>query len=230
MSITNPRRGTTSGFTLNQLHLVIAIIAILAPILFPVFARARENARRSSCQSNLKQIGIGIMQYTQDYDEKFSYAWPQDLAGGAFFTSDAVLWADVIQPYIKSTQVFACPSASNYNTPKATKPGRAATNLPYGAACGNNDLSYAFQLDPTKGAPTTLASFTNVAETVMVAERIDVAGSDFNFFVNDLESQRAPGQLHFNGSNFLFADGHVKWMLPEKVNANSDYLWKRVKP
>src|SRR5690349_4775228 len=59
-----------SGFTLIELLVVIAIIALLAAILFPVFARARENARRASCQSNLKQIGLGIMQYTQDYDDR----------------------------------------------------------------------------------------------------------------------------------------------------------------
>lgn len=218
-----------SGFTLIELLVVVAIIAILAAILFPVFARARENARRSSCQSNLKQIGIGIMQYTQDFDEKLSYA-AQDFTTGATFVSDAIIWADVLQPYIKSTQVFVCPSATNYNTPKATKPSRSATNFPYGVASGNNDLTYAFQFDAGKGAPTALPAFTNVAETIMVAERADVPGSDFNFFVNHLEGQRFPGSLHLDGSNFLFADGHVKWLRPEKTYANSDYLWLRVKP
>jgi prepilin-type N-terminal cleavage/methylation domain-containing protein/prepilin-type processing-associated H-X9-DG protein len=91
-----------SGFTLIELLVVIAIIAILASILFPVFARARENARRSSCQSNLKQIGIGMMQYTQDYDE----VMPCALYGGL----NGSRWWQVIQPYAKSTQVLLCPS------------------------------------------------------------------------------------------------------------------------
>lgn len=64
---------STNAFTLIELLVVIAIIAILSAILFPVFGRARENARRSSCQSNLKQIGLGIMQYVQDYDGYYPY-------------------------------------------------------------------------------------------------------------------------------------------------------------
>jgi prepilin-type N-terminal cleavage/methylation domain-containing protein len=65
-----------TGFTLIELLVVIAIIAILAAILFPVFARARENARRSSCLSNMRQIGVGILQYNQDYDEYYPYYCP----------------------------------------------------------------------------------------------------------------------------------------------------------
>src|SRR5688500_9055328 len=121
-------RLTRKGFTLIELLVVIAIIAILAAILFPVFGRARENARRASCQSNLKQIALGMHQYTQDYDEKFPLVfymrnmaalpagdaaqlpnpmtYDSIVTGGNFVTS----WADEIQPYVKSQQMFACPS------------------------------------------------------------------------------------------------------------------------
>jgi prepilin-type N-terminal cleavage/methylation domain-containing protein len=90
----------TAGFTLIELLIVIAIIVILAAILFPVFARARENARRSSCQSNLKQIGLGVMQYTQGYDERNPMK----------NQSNNLRWNQAIQPYVKSVQLFACPS------------------------------------------------------------------------------------------------------------------------
>jgi prepilin-type N-terminal cleavage/methylation domain-containing protein/prepilin-type processing-associated H-X9-DG protein len=102
------------GFTLIELLVVIAIIALLAAILFPVFARARENAKRANCQSNLKQIGLGMMQYTQDYDERLPFPYvgqinrnssraPQD-------DYDGYMWMDAIYPYVKSGGVFNCPS------------------------------------------------------------------------------------------------------------------------
>jgi prepilin-type N-terminal cleavage/methylation domain-containing protein/prepilin-type processing-associated H-X9-DG protein len=109
-------RKSRHGFTLIELLVVIAIIAILAAILFPVFARARENARRTSCLSNLKQIGIGLMQYTQDYDELLPLLqYPHPEGGGD------VKWNDAINPYLKSGSapdkagqkggVWTCPSS-----------------------------------------------------------------------------------------------------------------------
>ena len=88
-----------------ELLVVIAIIAILAAILFPVFARAREKARQTSCLNNQKQIGLGLMMYAQDYDEKF-FNYRIDSAIGASY------WYVLIQPYVKNTQIQICPSAS----------------------------------------------------------------------------------------------------------------------
>ncbi|MEO6908674.1 MAG: DUF1559 domain-containing protein, partial [Abditibacteriaceae bacterium] len=94
------------GFTLIELLVVIAIIAILAAILFPVFARARENARRASCMSNLKQIGLGVMMYVQDYDERY----PFDKT-----VTPTASWYALVAPYTinysKSGQLFRCPSS-----------------------------------------------------------------------------------------------------------------------
>jgi prepilin-type N-terminal cleavage/methylation domain-containing protein len=95
---------TRKGFTLIKLLIVTAIIVILVAILFPVFARARENARRASCLSNMKQLGLGVMQYAQDYDEKY-------LMGR--WSSWANSWAVTTQPYVKSYEVFRCPNDSN---------------------------------------------------------------------------------------------------------------------
>ena len=128
-----------AAFTLIELLVVIAIIAILAAILFPVFARARENARRASCQSNLKQIGLGILQYTQDYDEEFPH-----------MTEDAnpyAGWVQIINPYMKSYQIFQCPSETTsgsayissayYPDPSATNSTPDHTDYAYNGLAGN---------------------------------------------------------------------------------------------
>ncbi len=107
------RRNVKRGFTLIELLVVIAIIAILAAILFPVFARARENARKSSCQNNLKQIAIGFKQYINDFDERYPMPAVTNNAG----TTPPYGWGDALQPYLKNDQVFQCPSdAGEQNT------------------------------------------------------------------------------------------------------------------
>jgi prepilin-type N-terminal cleavage/methylation domain-containing protein/prepilin-type processing-associated H-X9-DG protein len=193
-----PRR----AFTLIELLVVIAIIAIIAAILFPVFSRARENARRASCQSNLKQIGLGMAQYTQDYDEK--YLIDQDSAGpsGAGQT-----FVKTLDPYIKSTQVFICPSvpkqAINGPQPTDDLTIKDGTWLAFGDS-GAYGLNANFAArSPSKA----MSEIVTPAEAPMAFDcswyeavaAIDPAGS-----VKD-------ATRHFTGINICFADGHVKW-------------------
>ena len=128
------------GFTLIELLVVIAIIAILAAILFPVFAKAREKARQSSCLSNVKQIGLGIMQYAQDWDEM--------LPG---YTMGGVPYYDAISPYIKNSQILRCPSnrtldcAYGYNSTFCNNTSLAQVELPaetlWGLDVDNSDFA-----------------------------------------------------------------------------------------
>jgi prepilin-type N-terminal cleavage/methylation domain-containing protein len=123
-----------AGFTLIELLVVIAIIALLAAILFPAFARARENARRSSCVSNVKQLANAMLQYVSDNDSKYPPQPPPPAAGGGFpckpCRTDGGLWKTQVQPYAKSTQIFVCPSDRGVPASFAADPIHAAVPKP----------------------------------------------------------------------------------------------------
>jgi prepilin-type N-terminal cleavage/methylation domain-containing protein/prepilin-type processing-associated H-X9-DG protein len=202
------------AFTLIELLVVIAIIAILAAILFPVFARARENARRASCQSNLKQIGLGIMQYTQDYDERL----PASTANNGLPNGDnSHSLSYYVQPYIKSTQVFKCPSDTT----------TTATSYGY---------NYVYLASSGLPKAISIAQIQNVAQTLMLMDSYNVGTYDFIYAARYWRSNggspvyaTAPSTTdayqhgnaddkHLDTINTLWCDGHVK---SEKITAIS---------
>ncbi len=213
-SLFNPSRMNSyhmnKGFTLIELLVVIAIIAILAAILFPVFARARENARRASCQSNLKQIALGFKQYIQDYDEKYPLITISNGAGG---------WGAQMQPYLKSTQIFQCPSETNAPT-DAGNPGY--TDYFYNVnVAGQNEASMTtvsntlLQGDFQTGYGDICASGNATFPTNPTAS-IGYKGSGVAW-VAPVSPATNYASRHLEGANYSFIDGHVKWMRPEKL-------------
>jgi prepilin-type N-terminal cleavage/methylation domain-containing protein/prepilin-type processing-associated H-X9-DG protein len=202
------------AFTLIELLVVIAIIAILASILFPVFGRARENARRSSCQSNLKQISLGVLQYVQDYDERF----PQ----GSSSTQE-LSWAKSIQPYVKSDQIFQCPS-------EPTVPDANDKNWGYTDYWGNR-VVFGWQYNNTNPEPPlSQSAITSTALTALMGDGAK-SQDDYTYCGNggrpnylcqgSLNTTKTGAGVwetrHLEGANYAFADGHVKWLKPGKV-------------
>ena len=221
-----------SGFTLIELLVVIAIIAILAAILFPVFARARENARRASCQSNLKQIGLGILQYTQDYDERLLSS-----KNNGIYTD--VPWQVQIQPYVKSYQLFACPSntASNFvqNTPNAATntPGVPISYMCNGGTEGNAADEFGgarpFTWYGSVRSPTNLSALVAPATTIFVMEQAGGESEPFCWkpFKFTGTTGAPPQQFtnHLTTTNFLFGDGHVKSLKPTATVSPTINMW-----
>ena len=218
------------GFTLIELLVVIAIIAILAAILFPVFAKVREKARQISCASNMKQIGLAVAQYTQDFDEKYPNGYNR--------WGNTCGWATPIMPYVKSTAVFKCPDDNTANTPPNAVVSYAINDTLLGDGIGNN------------GSGANIAALNAPASTVMFCEVQNWTGqistipdgspsatcstnfwSGHPFSTTLYATGNPPGQslalipmqtVHTNGSNFVATDGHVKFLTPGAISGGKD--------
>jgi prepilin-type N-terminal cleavage/methylation domain-containing protein/prepilin-type processing-associated H-X9-DG protein len=237
------------GFTLIELLVVIAIIAILAAILFPVFAKAREKARQTSCLSNLRQIGTAILSYAQDNDEQFpigdySSGAPPGAGNGAYgyyifampSTSggSGCRWANTLQPYIKNMQIYRCPGIA---------PEVVNASLPANAPATAYSFNSCLQA-------LSLAAVVTPARCIMEWELGDTgwigyfAGSPF---VEQAPSNGSfkftpgvtyyglgvagnPTDVHNEGSNRTYCDGHAKWVKEpghwdSAIFASSESLW-----
>lgn len=230
------------AFTLIELLVVIAIIALLAAILFPSFARARENSRRGACQSHLKQIGLGILQYAQDYDEVL----PPDVYPAAAVPRYGWQW--LIQPYVKSEQVFLCPSAvqSGYGSPKTFSPSGFRScyflNQVYCFDSTKGGLFGAYTTgvcDVASGPPSSLADVADSSGTVMASDGADtdvaagrpgrVVGSGALTYLPTTSppllgsNEGDVAFFHLETSNTLFMDGHVKTQRVASLNRRTGF-------
>ena len=218
------------AFTLIELLVVIAIIAILAAILFPVFAQARAKARQTACLSNMKQAGLAVGMYQQDYDAHY----PRSYGRGA---PDNVGWADIIQPYAKNIQFLHCPDDTiNQNSNPAIYP-TPANNTAYTSYFYNYSLAPAINPPAnydTAGVSDAVLSHSSL--TFMIGDSIaydagniqpydDGAGHNGLYCSGNIMQQRAANVAncnepalhltssvrHSTGANYAFADGHAKW-------------------
>lgn len=211
------------GFTLIELLVVIAIISIMAAILFPVFSRARENARRASCISNSKQIGLGIMMYVQDNDETYPYGYythtsvPADQNYGNNFW----YWMNSIYPYTKSHKIFACPNSPENNSGLLpTRTHNYAANRPMmpastGTPVKSSAISFVANtyavmdgLGYVTYAPAVSNPVTEITWTVPGAcKAFGTLTAGTSMPQRDCNKSR-----HFEGNGVTFADGHSKWI------------------
>ena len=214
------------GFTLIELLVVIAIIAILAAILFPVFAQARESARKAQCQSNLKQIATAVMMYIQDYDETTPHTAPDylnanprpDIPGSSppCRTCRWLLWQHIIFPYTKSIGILTCPSSDlKYATPPTCPNGCGGTWYhPFGGYGGNAWVFNRSIATFEKPADTILCvDDGNRAATVVDGWPVQPTHYYLAWWGNSFGCNSTTTHPRHNAtSNVAFCDGHVKAM------------------
>jgi prepilin-type processing-associated H-X9-DG protein/prepilin-type N-terminal cleavage/methylation domain-containing protein len=223
-------RGLIRAFTLIELLVVIAIIAILAAILFPVFAQAREAARKTSCVSNLNQIAKGAMMYSQDFDEKMVPSYLEYRVAGRepYYWAG---WSDLIQPYTKNYQVLKCPSANFQATaPTSDDAWWMAYAINWrvsgengGQASGADALNAAALAFPAQ----TFWFFDASAACNDNCRQADNGGWPeawtYPPSANSLAWDGPNGYAarHQGGANYAFCDGHVKFMKADQVRSQA---------
>jgi len=223
----------TNGFTLIELLVVIAIISILAAILFPVFARARENARRASCLGNIKQLGLATMMYAQDYDETYPQYHCDRPGGGTRIT-----WTQMVEPYTstqsssntnagRAVQIYRCPSVS-YDAEYAANPNvfrwASSSTAPATKMAALSAPASIYMIMDGCGYVMPIANILAPSNLYFVpGSRQFVPASYQNVTTSTEKTSDFEDGRHFGGIVIGFADGHAKWLKTAVVMAEAKY-------
>ena len=220
-----------AGFTLIELLVVVAIIAILAAILFPVYANVKQRALQTQCLSNMRQLGVAMMEYADDWDGTLPVAYNE--VDWSYWHENT--FRERIQPYVKDKKVLLCPSGDKDTSDwrrHGHNVGHYAANI--FVVCPHNAMDFFVREIATLDAP---------AQTFFVGENKDGDWSLEPYMFPESEHDRRWGRggmcwpyhpppqderraAYDKGSTFIFCDGHAQWLTMEKANANDFYLWK----
>jgi prepilin-type N-terminal cleavage/methylation domain-containing protein/prepilin-type processing-associated H-X9-DG protein len=222
------RSKTRAGFTLIELLVVIAIIAILAAILFPVFAQAREKARQSSCLSNMKQLGLGLLMYVQDYDQRSPHGWADDCgftvpSGWPYWhwgCGPEVSWRWMISPYVKNGGLYTCPTYEQPDEPL----WRYIRDEVQGKIHRSYALNYSMAHWWCPG--NKLDNCIRPASSIMITESREWNADWAMGMVSGrawFDGSKGIMTTHSGTSNFTFYDGHAKAMRLKATFGNLNY-------
>jgi prepilin-type N-terminal cleavage/methylation domain-containing protein/prepilin-type processing-associated H-X9-DG protein len=206
--------GGRVGFTLIEMLVVVSIIGVLASLVFPAFARAREAARKVRCLSNIRQVTLAVTMYAADYDDRLPLSAYRPAGGVGQPAADSPIWPAYVAPYLHNEDVFYCPDCPKECRYVSTWAERGQLSMGL-----NRDLE-----DRRRNVPYCASVFSNPSRTILVADSTPgETASPTNGRGFQVTGDRKPntqagiGSRHFGGTNVGFVDGHAAWHVSESI-------------
>ena len=192
-----------TGFSLWELIGVLALVLVAGVVFWPVYSRGHPPSGKSTCQTNLKHIALGVRQYLNDFDERYPLVAVTNHSSKNY--APPYGWADALQPYLRNTFVYCCPSDAHENQDVSGQSG--FTDYWF-----NRNMDGVAAKDLISGAQTILIGDGDGGSSLTDA-RYAIAALPRAWRKNP----QSPARYHLGGGNYLFADGHIKWSKPQRI-------------